>query len=417
MTTKMDLLRFVTSGSVDDGKSTLIGRLLFDTKTIFKDQLESVEKTSKLKGEDSINLALITDGLKSEREQGITIDVAYRYFATPKRKFILADTPGHVQYTRNMVTGASNSTLSVLLIDARNGVIEQTKRHTFIAALLGIKHLIVCVNKMDLVDYKEDIYNKIVDDFISFASKTDIPDISFIPISAKDGDNVVNRSTNMDWYNGSTFLHALENTYLMSDYERVNCRFPVQYVIRPRRDGFQDYRGYAGRIAGGVFKKGDEIVVLPSGFNSKIKKIEHLGKEVDLAFPPMSVNILLENEIDIDRGDMIAKKFSPPKIDQDIDVMIAWMGNEPLVIGKKYSIKHNTNDAKCVIKDVRYKIDINTLHRQKDEKKIGLNDIGRINIRTSKPLLFDTYKKNKITGSIILIDENTNNTVGAGMIV
>ncbi len=417
MTTKMDLLRFVTSGSVDDGKSTLIGRLLFDTKTIFKDQLESVEKTSKLKGEDSINLALITDGLKSEREQGITIDVAYRYFATPKRKFIIADTPGHVQYTRNMVTGASNSTLSVVLIDARNGVIEQTKRHTFIAALLGIKHLIVCVNKMDLVDYNEDIYNKIVDDFISFASKTDIPDISFIPISAKDGDNVVNRSTNMDWYNGSTFLHALENTYLMSDYERVNCRFPVQYVIRPRRDGFQDYRGYAGRIAGGVFKKGDEIVVLPSGFNSKIKKIEHLGKEVDLAFPPMSVNILLENEIDIDRGDMIAKKFSPPKIDQDIDVMIAWMDNKPLVIGKKYYIKHNTNDAKCVIKDVRYKIDINTLHRQKDEKEIGLNDIGRINIRTSKPLLFDTYKKNKITGSIILIDENTNNTVGAGMIV
>jgi sulfate adenylyltransferase subunit 1 len=413
----MDLLRFVTAGSVDDGKSTLIGRLLYDTKTIFKDQLEAVEKTSKLKGEDSVNLALITDGLKSEREQGITIDVAYRYFATPKRKFILADTPGHIQYTRNMVTGASNSNLSIILIDARHGVLEQTRRHTYISALLGIKHLIVCINKMDLVDFKQERFHEIQDDFLAFSSKIDVPDIKFIPISAKLGDNVVNRSQNMQWYDGPTLLHALENTYVSSDYERVSCRFPVQYVLRPHRDEFHDYRAYAGRVGGGLFKKGDKVIVLPSGFHSRIKKIEFLGKEIEQAYPPMSISMLLENDIDISRGNMIVKEFSQPTIGQDIDLMVCWLSEQTLDLGKKYTIKHTTRALKCIVKDVRYKIDINTLHRKEEDKNIGLNDIGRINIRVSSPLFYDTYEKNKITGSVILIDENTNNTVGAGMIL
>mgnify|MGYP006412371827 FL=1 len=413
----MDLLRFVTAGSVDDGKSTLIGRLLFDTKTIFKDQLEAVEHTSKVRGEDGVNLALLTDGLRSEREQGITIDVAYRYFATPKRKFILADSPGHVQYTRNMVTGASNANLSLILIDARNGVMEQTRRHTFISALLGIKHLIVCINKMDLVDFSQEVYQKIKDDYRDFSSKIDVPDIRFIPLSAKEGDNVVDRSTKMDWYQGPTLLYALENTYVESDYERVNCRFPVQYVLRPMKEKFHDYRGYAGRVAGGIFKKGDDVVILPSGFKSKIKSIENLGKEVDQVYPPMSVSIQLENDIDISRGDMIVKEFSQPNIDQDIDIMMCWFTETPLTLGSKYILKHTTNEVKAIIKDVRYKVDINTLHRIQDDKNIGLNDIGRVNIRTSAPLLFDIYKKNKITGSVILVDERTNYTVAAGMIL
>ena len=413
----MDLLRFVTAGSVDDGKSTLIGRLLFDTKTIFKDQLEAVEHTSKVRGEDGVNLALLTDGLRSEREQGITIDVAYRYFATPKRKFILADSPGHVQYTRNMVTGASNANLSLILIDARNGVMEQTRRHTFISALLGIKHLIVCINKMDLVDFSQEVYQKIKDDYRDFSSKIDVPDIRFIPLSAKEGDNVVDRSTKMDWYQGPTLLYALENTYVESDYERVNCRFPVQYVLRPMKEKFHDYRGYAGRVAGGIFKKGDDVVILPSGFKSKIKSIENLGKEVDQVYPPMSVSIQLENDIDISRGDMIVKEFSQPNIDQDIDIMMCWFTETPLTLGSKYILKHTTNEVKAIIKDVRYKVDINTLHRIQDDKNIGLNDIGRVNIRTSAPLLFDPYKKNKITGSVILVDERTNYTVAAGMIL
>jgi sulfate adenylyltransferase subunit 1 len=413
----MDLLRFVTAGSVDDGKSTLIGRLLYDTKTIFKDQLEAVEHTSKVRGEDSVNLALLTDGLRSEREQGITIDVAYRYFATPKRKFILADSPGHVQYTRNMVTGASNASLSIILIDARNGVMEQTKRHTFISALLGIKHLIVCVNKMDLVDYDQSVYQKIKEDYRNFSSKIDVPDIRFIPISAKEGDNVVERSRNMDWYQGPTLLYALENTYVESDYERINCRFPVQYVLRPMKDGYHDYRGYAGRVAGGIFKKGDEIVVLPSGFKSKIKSIENLGKEVAQAYPPMSVSIQLEDDIDISRGDMLVKEFSQPNVEQEMDIMLCWFTETPLALGSKLIVKHTTKEVKAIIKDVRYKVDINTLHRIQDDKNIRLNDIGRISIRTSSPLFFDTYKKNKITGSVILVDEKTNYTVAAGMIL
>jgi sulfate adenylyltransferase subunit 1 len=413
----MDLLRFVTAGSVDDGKSTLIGRLLFDTKTIFKDQLEAVERTSKVRGEDFVNLALVTDGLRSEREQGITIDVAYRYFATPKRKFILADTPGHIQYTRNMVTGASNSNLTIILVDARNGVLEQTRRHTYIAALLGIQHIFVCVNKMDLVDFKQEVFQTIKDDFISFSSKLDVPDIRFIPLSAMTGDNVVNRSTRMDWYQGPTLLYALENTYVESEYERISCRFPVQYVLRPMRDEFHDYRGYAGRVAGGIFKKGDEVVVLPSGFKTQISKIEELGKEVETAYPPMSVSILLKDDIDISRGDMIVKEFSQPTISQDLDIMVCWFYEHKLEVGSKFVLKHTSREVKCVIKDVRYKIDINTLHRIQDDKIIGMNDIGRISIRTSSPLFFDIYKKNKITGSVILIDEKTNNTVAAGMIL
>jgi len=413
----MDLLRLVTAGSVDDGKSTLIGRLLFDTKTIFKDQLEAVEQTSKIRGEDFVNLALLTDGLRSEREQGITIDVAYRYFATPNRKFILADTPGHIQYTRNMVTGASNSNLSIILIDARNGVLEQTRRHTFISALLGIKHLIVCINKMDLVNFDQHIYKQIVEDFKSFSTKIDVPDIRFIPISAKMGDNVVDRSKNMDWYQGPTLLFALENIIVESDYEKVSCRFPVQYVIRPMRDDFHDYRAYAGRVSGGIFKKGDEILVLPSGFKSRITKIEMLGKEVDTAFPPMSVAISIENDIDISRGDMIVKEYSQPEIGQEIDLMICWFYDSKLEVGSKYLLKHTSKDVRCIIKDIRYKIDINTLHRIQDDKVIGINDIGRIQVRTSSPLFYDTYKKNKITGSVIIIDEKTNNTVGAGMIL
>ncbi|MBC8342432.1 MAG: sulfate adenylyltransferase [Bacteroidetes bacterium] len=413
----MDLLRFVTAGSVDDGKSTLIGRLLFDTKTIFKDQLEAVEHTSKVRGEDFVNLALLTDGLRSEREQGITIDVAYRYFATPKRKFILADSPGHVQYTRNMITGASNASLSLILVDARNGVLEQTRRHTFISALLGIKHLIVCINKMDLVDFNQDIYQKIKEDYRAFSSKIDVPDIRFIPLSAKEGDNVVRRSEKMDWYQGPTLLYALENTYVESDYERVNCRFPVQYVLRPMKEAFHDYRGYAGRVAGGIFKKGDEVVVLPSGFKSRIKSIENVGKEVDQVFPPMSASIQLENDIDISRGDMIVKEFSQPNMNQDIDIMLCWFTETPLAIGSKFIIKHTTREVKAILKDVRYKVDINTLHRIQDDKHIGLNDIGRVHLRTSSPLIFDTYKKNKITGSVILIDEKNNYTVAAGMIL
>lgn len=413
----MDLLRFSTAGSVDDGKSTLIGRLLYDTKTLFQDQLDALTLASVQKGEENVNLALITDGLKAEREQGITIDVAYRYFATPKRKFILADTPGHVQYTRNMVTGASNSNLSITLVDARNGIMEQTRRHTFISALLGINHLIVCINKMDLVNYDKNIYESIKEEFISFCSRIEIPDIRFIPISAKLGDNIVNRSKNMDWYDGPTLLHVLENTLVISDDERINCRFPVQYIIRPQDDKYHDFRGYCGRVAGGIFKTGDEVFVLPFGVTSKISKIFHLTEEVSEAFPPMSISMLLEDDIDISRGDMIVKKFSPPEISQDIDLMLCWFSEVPLGLDSKYVIRHTSRETKCIIRDIHYKVDINTLHRIQGDTSIAMNDIGRIRIRTSSPLLFDPYKTNKITGSAILIDEKTNNTVAAGMIM
>ncbi|MGK7397948.1 MAG: sulfate adenylyltransferase subunit CysN [Candidatus Cyclobacteriaceae bacterium M3_2C_046] len=413
----MDLLRFSTAGSVDDGKSTLIGRMLYDTKQIFEDQMDALEKSSKLRGDEHVNLALLTDGLRAEREQGITIDVAYRYFATPKRKFIIADTPGHIQYTRNMVTGASTSNLSVILIDARQGVVEQTCRHSFIASLLGIKHLILCVNKMDLVDYDEKTFLKIKEDFESFSSKLEIPDIRYIPISALKGDNVVDNSENMPWYKGPTFLYTLENVHISSDWDFVDCRFPVQRVIRPQSDDFHDFRGYAGRVEGGIFKPGDEVIALPSGFNSKIKSIKTMDQHIDEAFPPMSVVMELEDDIDISRGDMIVRPNNQPQIGQDIELMICWLNEKKLNVGGKYALKHTTKELRCIVKDVRYKVNINNLHRIEDDLEIGLNDIGRIRIRTTSPLYYDSYKKNRYTGSIILVDEFTNETVGAGMII
>jgi len=413
----MDLLRFTTAGSVDDGKSTLIGRLLYDSKAIFEDQMEAIEESSKNKGNDYTDLALLTDGLSAEREQGITIDVAYRYFSTPKRKFIIADTPGHIQYTRNMVTGASTSNLAVILVDARHGVVEQTCRHAFIASLLQIKHLVLCVNKMDLVDYSEEVFEQVQEQFEEFSSKLDIPDIHYIPISALYGDNVVEHGDNMDWYHGPTLLYTLENVAVISDYNHIDSRLPVQWVNRPQSKEYPDYRGYAGRIAGGVFKPGDEVIALPSGFTSKIKSIDTFDGELEEAFPPMSVTFTLEDDIDISRGNMIAKPDNQPDISQDIDLMVCWLHIKPLQNGGKYAVKHTTNDVRCIVKDVKYKVDINTLHRMEDDSDIGLNDIGRIKIRTTKPILTDSYKKNRTTGSLVLIDEFTNETVGAGMII
>lgn len=413
----MDLLRFTTAGSVDDGKSTLIGRLLYDSKSIFEDQMEAIETSSKNKGDDYTNLALLTDGLSAEREQGITIDVAYRYFSTPKRKFIIADTPGHIQYTRNMVTGASTANLAIILVDVRQGVIEQTCRHSFIASLLGIQHIVLCVNKMDLMNYSEEAFKKVVSQYKEFSSKLDVPDIHYIPISALYGDNVVNKSTNMDWYNGATLLYTLENVQVNSDYNHVDSRFPVQWVIRPQSKEFPDYRGYAGRVSGGIFKPGDEVMALPSGFTSRVKTIHNYTEEYEEAFQPMSVAMTLEDDIDISRGDMIVKPDNQPKIGQDIDLMICWLNQNALKVGGKYTVRHTTKEVRCIIKNVKYKVDINTLHRVEGDLEIGLNDIGRIQIRTTEPLFFDSYKKNRITGSLIIVDEFTNNTVGAGMII
>jgi sulfate adenylyltransferase subunit 1 len=413
----MDLLRFTTAGSVDDGKSTLIGRLLHDSKSIFEDQLDAVEQASKKMGDHQVNLALLTDGLRAEREQGITIDVAYRYFATPKRKFIIADTPGHIQYTRNMVTGASTANLAIVLVDARHGVVEQTCRHAFIASLLQIKHLVLCVNKMDLVDYSEEVFNKIKDDFDDFSSKLEIQDIHYIPISALKGDNVVEKSTNMAWYQGATFLYTLENVHIASDHNFVDCRFPVQRVIRPQSDEFHDFRGYAGKIEGGIFKPGDEVLALPSGFTSKIKSIETMNAQLDEAFSPMNVVMTLEDEIDISRGDMIVKPNNQPRVGQDIELMVCWLNEKKIIPGGKYGIRHTTKDARCIVKDIRYKVDINSLHKIEDDLSLGLNEIGRILIRTTQPFFYDSYKLNRGTGSVILIDENTNETVGAGMII
>jgi sulfate adenylyltransferase subunit 1 len=413
----MELLRFTTAGSVDDGKSTLIGRLLYDSKAIFEDQMDILEETSKQRGEQGINLALLTDGLRSEREQGITIDVAYRYFATPKRKFIIADTPGHIQYTRNMVTGASTANLAILLVDARHGVIEQTKRHAFIASLLQIPHIAVCINKMDLVDYKEDAFENIKSVFRNFSSKLEIKDIHFIPISALNGDNVVDRSKNMDWYEGVTLMHLLENIHIGSDHNHVDCRFPVQYVIRPQSKKFPDYRGYSGRVEGGVFKTGDNITVLPSGFKTKIKSIDTFEGSIDEAYSPMSVCMTLEDNLDISRGDMLVRENNQPNISKEIDIMICWMNEKKLIPRGKYSIRHTTQTTRCIINEVKYKIDINSLHRNEDNQEIGLNDIGRILIKTTSPLFFDSYRRNRNTGSIILVDEATNETVAAGMII
>jgi len=412
----MDLLRFATAGSVDDGKSTLIGRLLLDSKAIFEDQLEAVEATSQSRGYDYTDLALLTDGLRSEREQGITIDVAYRYFATPNRKFIIADTPGHVQYTRNMVTGASTADLGLVLVDARQGLTEQSRRHAVILSLLRVPHLVLCVNKMDLVDFDQKIYDEIYREFTSFATKLNIPDLEVIPISALGGDNVVHRSENMPWYQGPSLMHHLEHVHVASDRDLVDARFPVQYVVRPKSDEFHDYRGYAGRVAGGVLKKGDEVVVLPSGMTSTIEGIDLFDQEIDEAFPPMSVTIRLSDDVDVSRGDMIARVNNAPKPSQDIDAMVCWMTNEPLRPRQKLAIKHTTRLGRAMVKDVQYRLDVNSLHRDQETKELGLNEIGRVQLRTTMPLLCDPYSKNRTTGSFILIDEATGVTVGAGMI-
>ncbi|MFV0571565.1 MAG: sulfate adenylyltransferase subunit CysN [Xanthomarina gelatinilytica] len=411
------LLRFTTAGSVDDGKSTLIGRLLYDSKSIFEDQLQAIENTSKKKGHEGVDLALFTDGLRDEREQGITIDVAYRYFTTPKRKFIIADTPGHIQYTRNMVTGASTANAAIILVDARHGVIEQTKRHSFIASLLQIPHVIVCINKMDLVGYSEEAYTKVINQFEEFSSKMLVKDVRFIPISALKGDNVVNRSKNMDWYQGAPLLHTLETLHISSDINKVDARFPVQTVLRPQSETHRDYRGYAGRIASGVFRPGDEITVMPSGFTSKIKSIDTIDGELEEAFAPMSVSITLEDDIDISRGDMLVRSNNKPQALQDIEVMLCWLNNSPAKPRAKYTIKHTSNEQKAMIKEVIYKIDINNLERKSDDVSLEMNDILKVKIRTTKPLMVDSYRDNRTTGSIILVDDATNETVAAGMIV
>ncbi|HRH58688.1 MAG TPA: sulfate adenylyltransferase subunit CysN [Chitinophagales bacterium] len=413
----MELLRFSTAGSVDDGKSTLIGRLLYDSKSIFQDQMDAIEAASAKRGEEYVNLALLTDGLRAEREQGITIDVAYRYFSTPKRKFIIADTPGHIQYTRNMVTGASTANLAIILVDARKGIIEQTYRHSYIASLLQIPHIMVCINKMDLVDWDEKTFNKIVNDYKAFASKLDIKDVHFLPISALAGDNVVNRSENMPWYQGPTLMYLLETIHIGSDLNHIDARFPVQYVIRPMKNEYHDFRGYAGRIAGGVFRVGDKVKALPSGFSSKIKSIVTMDGDLQEAFAPQSVTITLEDEIDISRGDMIVRENNLPHSEQEFDVMLCWMNEKKLVPRGKYILRHTTRECKCIVKETKYKLNINTLQRLEDDLEIGLNDIGRVTIRTTVPLFFDSYRKNRITGSIILVDEATNETVAAGMIV
>jgi len=416
-TTNNQLLRFTTAGSVDDGKSTLIGRLLYDSKSIFEDQLEAVEASSAKKGFDYVDLSLLTDGLKSEREQGITIDVAYRYFATPKRKFIIADTPGHIQYTRNMVTGASTANLALILIDARKGLVEQTFRHSFIASLLKIPHIIVCVNKMDLVDYDEAVYEKIEEEYRAFSSKLEVSDIQFVPISALAGDNVVNRSESMTWYQGATLLHMLETAHIESDYNHIDSRFPVQYVVRPQSKEYHDFRGYAGRVAGGIFRTGEEVLILPSGFTSKIKSITLGSEEVDEAFAPMSVTMTLEDEIDISRGDIIAKPNNHPQSEQDVDLMICWMNQRAVNLNTKFFLRHTTREVRGVLKEIQYKLDINSLHRIENAEQLLMNEIARVKIRTAQPLFFDSYRKNRITGSVILVDEGTNETVAAGMIV
>lgn len=414
----MELLRFTTAGSVDDGKSTLIGRLLYDSKSIFQDQIDAVEKSSKNKGLEEIDLSLLTDGLRAEREQGITIDVAYRYFATPKRKFIIADTPGHIQYTRNMVTGASTANLALILIDARNGVVEQTCRHSYIASLLQIPHLIICINKMDLVDYDEQVFNRIVEDYTQFAGRLNVKDIRFIPISALKGDNVVHASENMTWYNDGTLLNTLETLHVGSDENLTDGRFPVQTIIRPHSKEYHDYRGYAGTIAGGIFRPGDKVTVLPSGLQSTIKSIDTFHGAIEEAFAPMSVSISLEDDIDISRGDMLIKDDNQPRAEQDIDCMMCWFNNKGPQPRGKYVLRHTTNEVRAMIKEIYYKVNINTLQKVEEENsQIAMNDIFKVHLRTTKPLLFDSYQRNRNTGNLILIDETTNETVAAGMIV
>mgnify|MGYP001464119984 FL=1 len=413
----MDLLRFTTAGSVDDGKSTLIGRLMYDSKSIFEDQLEAIEASSERRGDEQVNLALLTDGLKAEREAGITIDVAYRYFATPKRKFIIADTPGHIEYTRNMVTGASTANLAIILIDARNGVIEQTCRHSFIASLLGIKHIVVCVNKMDLVDFSEKQFEKIKKQYEEFSAKLNISDINYIPISALKGDNVVDKSKNTTWYKGATLLKTLETVEINADINFDDSRFPVQRVIRPQSKKFHDFRGFAGKVEGGVFKVGDQITALPSGTVSKIKKIYLGDHEIEETYPPMSVTLTLEDEIDITRGDLISKTDNQPQVLKELDVMLCWMNDKPLTPRGKYTIRHTSNETMGMVLSVDYKVDINTLNKSEDDSPVSKNDICRVKIKVSKPLMIDSYSKNRGTGSIIVVDNGTNETVGAGMVV
>ena len=413
-----DLLRFATAGSVDDGKSTLIGRLLYDSKAIFEDQYDAIERTSQSQGAGYVNLALLTDGLRAERQQGITIDVAYRYFATPKRKFIIADTPGHLQYTRNMVTGASTADLAIVLIDARRGVVEQSRRHAFIASLLRIPHIVVAVNKMDLVHYDQDVFDRVKTEFREFATRLEVPDLTFIPISALLGDNVVHRSANMPWYDGASLLHHLEGVHTASDRNLIDARFPVQYVIRPLSDEWHDYRGYAGQIAGGVFRPGDEVLVLPSGFTSRIESIDTMDGPVDEAYPPMSVTIRLTDNLDVSRGDMICRSRNHPSTSQDIEAMVCWMDDRStLRPGAKYSIKHTSRWARAVVKELQYRLDINTLHGDATASELRLNEIGRVELRTTQPLFNDPYRRNRTTGSFILVDEGTNATVAAGMLL
>ena len=416
----MDILRFATAGSVDDGKSTLIGRLLYDSKSIFEDQLESVERTSRDRGEETTNLALLTDGLRAEREQGITIDVAYRYFATPRRKFIIADTPGHIQYTRNMVTGASTADLAIVLVDARNGLTEQSRRHAFLTTLLKVPHLVLAVNKMDLVGYSQEVFENICAEFSSFATKLSVADLSFIPISALHGDNVVERSANMAWYDGPSLLHHLEHVHIASDRNLIDVRFPVQYVIRPHASSdpsLHDYRGYAGQVAGGVLKPGDEVMHLPSGFTTRIESIDLAGKPVPEAYPPMSVTLRLADDVDISRGDMICRPHNRPGAAQDIEGMVCWMSAERSLTPRSRLIaKHTTRTVKAIVTDLHYRIDVNTLHRDESAASLGLNEIGRVRLRLQQPVFADPYARNRSTGGMILIDEATNTTVGTVMI-
>ncbi len=417
---RMDILRFATAGSVDDGKSTLIGRLLYDSKSIFADQLEAVERTSRDRGEDYTNLALLTDGLRAEREQGITIDVAYRYFATPRRKFIIADTPGHIQYTRNMVTGASTADLAVVLVDARNGLTEQSRRHAFLTTLLRVPHMVLAVNKMDLVDYQAEVFERICADFSAFAARLDIGDLTFIPISALHGDNVVDRSANMPWYDGPSLLHHLEHVHIASDRNMIDVRFPVQYVIRPHAAtdaDLHDYRGYAGQVAGGVLKPGDEVLHLPSGFATKVRRIEAAGTQITEAFAPMSVTLLLDDDVDISRGDMICRPNNRPAAAQDIEAMLCWMSSDAVLARRsRLIVKHTSRTVKAIVTDLHYRIDVNTLHRDEAATQLGLNEIGRVRLRLTQPIFCDPYARNRTTGGLILIDEGTNATVGAAMI-
>ncbi len=412
-----ELLRFATAGSVDDGKSTLIGRLLYDSKAIFEDQYEAIERTSLQRGDEGVNLALLTDGLRAEREQGITIDVAYRYFATPKRKFVIADTPGHIQYTRNMVTGASTADLALVLIDARNGIVEQSRRHAFLASLLRVPHLVVCINKMDLVGYDQATFDAIRDEFRAFATRLDIHDLTFVPVSALKGDNVVTRSAAMGWYEGSSLLHHLEEVFIASDRNLIDVRFPVQYVIRPRSDAFHDYRGYAGQVASGVLRPGDEVMVLPSGFTTTIEAIDGPGGPVEEAFPPMSVTVRLADDLDVSRGDLICRPHNRPTSGQDLDAMVCWFADRPLVPNGRYAIKHTTQETRAIVSSLDYRLDVNTLHRDQSATMLQMNEIGRVSLRTMAPLFYDEYRRDRVTGSFILIDEATNATLGAGMLL